>query len=141
MSRLQTKRAIYLTKTPFVLLCLCKWNLTLTIVQGWKCFHAKNHLDNLAFLCFALKKKFYLDYFANTFSIWRLKNIPFLGKGWSFKIQKYGHLTPLPAWEGGHLITTHRGVGNLIASLHFMLPVALIPHGSIHHGVDSGDKL
>ena len=33
----------------------------------------------------------------------------------------------------GHLITTHRGVGNLTASLDFILRVALIPN----HG---GDK-
>ena len=34
-----------------------------------------------------------------------------------------------PAREGGHLITTHRGLGNLIASLDVMLRVSLIPRG------------
>ena len=60
-----------------------------------------------------------------------------------------GHLTSFPAREGenlmnlvfpaaGYLITTHRGGGgNLIASLDFMLRIALIPRGVINHG---GDK-
>ena len=49
------------------------------------------------------------------------------------------HLMPFPAREGGHLITT-QGVGKLIASLDFMLRVALIPRGLINHGRDGGDK-
>ena len=36
-----------------------------------------------------------------------------------------GHLTPFPARQGGNLITTHRGWGNLITSLDIMLRVAL----------------
>ena len=53
-----------------------------------------------------------------------------------------GHLTSFSAREGGeltnlafslpgvgHLITTHRGVGNLIARLGFILRVAVIPRG------------
>ena len=58
-----------------------------------------------------------------------------------------GHLTSFPARErgnlinlvfpgGGHLITTHWGWGNLIASLNFMSRVALIPWGVINHGED-----
>ena len=49
-----------------------------------------------------------------------------------------GHLMPFPAREGGNLITTHRGVGNLITSLDIMLRVVLIPRGLTNHG---GDKL
>ena len=52
-----------------------------------------------------------------------------------------GHLTPFPAREGGNLITTHRGVGNLITSLDIMLRVVLIPRGLIKHGRDGGNKL
>ena len=41
--------------------------------------------------------------------------------------REFDELSPL---GGGHLMTTH-GVGNLIASLDFMLRVALIPRGLI----------
>ena len=57
-----------------------------------------------------------------------------------------GHLTSFPTWEGGNLIylvfpgtgiwSLLIGVGNLIASLDFMLRVALIPWGVINHGED-----
>ena len=57
-----------------------------------------------------------------------------------------GHLTSFPAREGGNLINLvfpwwafdhySLGVGNLIASLDFMLPVPLIPRGVINHGED-----
>ena len=49
-----------------------------------------------------------------------------------------GHLTPFPAREGGHLITTHRGLGNLIANIDVMLRVTLIPRGLITPGGDGG---
>ena len=57
-----------------------------------------------------------------------------------------GHLTSFPAREGGNLINLvfpgrafdrySWGVGNLIASLDFMLRVALIPRGAINHSED-----
>ena len=43
---------------------------------------------------------------------------------------------------GGRAFDHHSyGVGNLIASLEFILRVALILHGLINHGRDSRDKL
>ena len=57
-----------------------------------------------------------------------------------------GHLTYFPAREGGNLINLvfrgrafdhySLGMGNLIASLDFMLGVALIPRGVISHAED-----
>ena len=57
-----------------------------------------------------------------------------------------GHLTSFPARKGGNLINLvfpgagfdhySLGVGNLIASLDFMLRVALIPRGVINHNED-----
>ena len=66
----------------------------------------------------------------------------------SFNILPSGHthlhLALFPAWEGENLMNLefpgvgfdHHswGVGNLIASLHFMLRVMLIPHGLMNHG-------
>ena len=46
-----------------------------------------------------------------------------------------GHLTSFPAREGGNLINLVFP-GNLIASLDFMLRVALIPRGVINHDDD-----
>ena len=48
-----------------------------------------------------------------------------------------GHLTPFPAWEGRHLITTHTEWA--IWSVASMSCYEL--HGLINHGGDSGDKL
>ena len=50
----------------------------------------------------------------------------------SFNIPHLGHLTSFPAREGGNLIK----LGNLIASLVFMLRVALIPRGVTNHDED-----
>ena len=67
MFSLQTKRAIYLTKTPFQL--KCKLNdhlvpflhdsLTLGDRSRVRCFKRKNVFKNFVFLCFAVKQKFY----------------------------------------------------------------------------------
>ena len=46
-----------------------------------------------------------------------------------------GHLTSFPAREAG-ICSLLIGVGNLIASLDFMLRVALIPRGVINHDED-----
>ena len=45
----------------------------------------------------------------------------------SFPAREGGNLMNFVFPGTGHLITTHRGWGNLIASLDFMLRVALIP--------------
>ena len=69
---LQTKRAIYLTKTPFqlhdilsytIFECLYTWNLTPAIVQWSECFHVKNRLEKLSVFVFRREGKILLTLF------------------------------------------------------------------------------
>ena len=68
MSSLQTKGAIYLTKTPFQL-----HNILMSLhVESDSCdrsgvgiFSCKNHLEYLPFLCFVVKPEKFFD------TIWR----------------------------------------------------------------------
>ena len=67
MFSLQTKRAIYLTKTPFQLKCklhdhlmpFLHDSLTLGDRSRVRCFKRRNIFKNFVFLCFAVKQKFY----------------------------------------------------------------------------------
>ena len=55
MFSLQTKRAIYLMKTPFQLNC----KLHMGLVRSRNIFTSRNAFGNLAFLYFALKENFF----------------------------------------------------------------------------------
>ena len=67
MFSLQTKRAIYLAKTPFQLKCklhdhlmpFLHDSLTLGDRSRVRCFKRRNVFKNFVFLCFAVKQKFY----------------------------------------------------------------------------------
>jgi len=67
MFSLQTKRAIYLTKTPFQLKCklhdhlmpFLHDSLTLGDRSRVRCFKRRNVFKNFVCLCFVVKQKFY----------------------------------------------------------------------------------
>jgi len=66
---LQTKRALYLTKTPFQ--CNLHANLMPLYMHVWW-----EHFKNLTFTYFTMKQKFYEPLFGDwIFFIWRLKTI------------------------------------------------------------------
>ena len=80
----QTKRAIYLRKTPFqqncklhyILIPSYTWNLTLAMVKVYKYFNSKKHLEKLCVFVFAVKETFYWHFANHIIELFFVKKNP-----------------------------------------------------------------